>query len=152
MKKKKVITKLKETSTLIYNTNTIKVSRELDGELFFEIKKELTSDMSEAIAIVMNLGIIDSKFWEIEFDININNISPDKTLYWLSGGDKEWVSRQNYIKSWSEVYLVYQKEFGLTIINSISKSKKFGDIKNDFIKKLNLPILYEFSLEKGFIK
>ena len=105
MKKKKVITKERDASIVIYGSDRIRVSKELNGELFFEIENELTSDLSEAIAIIINKGIIDGNFWKTTFNINMSNISPDKTLYWLSGGDREWITRTNYSKSWSDVYL-----------------------------------------------
>ena len=151
MKKKKVITKERDASIVIYGSDRIRVSKELNGELFFEIENELTSDLSEAIAIIINKGIIDGNFWKTTFNINMSNISPDKTLYWLSGGDREWITRTNYSKSWSDVYLSYQEEFGMVVFNIVNKSKTFGDIRKEFLKKLNLPTLYEFSLEKGFI-
>jgi len=144
MKKKKVMTKERDTSVVIYSSDRIRVSEELNGELFFEIENELTSDVSEAIAIVMNKGITDINFWKTPFNINVNNISPDKTLYWLSGGDNEWIGRTNYSKSWSEVYLNFQEEFGMIIINIIKYL--VGNLL------LNIPTIYEFSLEKGYIK
>ena len=152
MKKKKVLTKERETSVMIYRSNKIRVSRELNGELFFEIENELTSDLSEAVAMVINLGIDDKLFFETTFNVNVENISPDKTLYWLSGGDREWVTKQHYSKSWADVYLSYQEEYGISIINIIKKSKTLGEVKNGFIKYFNLQTLYEFSLDKGFIK
>ena len=152
MKKKRVITKVKEITDVIYSSSRIRVSKELNGELFFEIENELTADLSEAIAIAINKGIIDKEFWKIEFNVDINNISPDKTLYWLSGGDAEWISKNHYNFNWSEVYLTFQEEFGLTIINIITKANNFEDIRKGFNEKLNLPILYEFALEKNLIK
>jgi hypothetical protein len=154
MKKKKVrvITKVRDTSTVIYNSDRIRVNKELNGELFFEIDNELTTDLAEAIAIVLNKNIKDNNFWETTFNINIQNISPDKTLYWMSGGDREWISKMHYAKPWSDVYLIFQEEYGLFIIDAINKAKTFGDIRNEFLKQLNLPTLYEFSLEKGYIK
>ena len=152
MKKKKVMTKERDTSIVIYNSDRIRVSEELNGELFFEIENELTSDISEAIAIVINKGINDSNFWKTPFNINVDNISPDKTLYWLSGGDNEWLEKMHYSKSWSDVYLNFQEEFGMLIINTILKAKNFGEIRSEFVKKLNLTTIYEFSLDKGFIK
>lgn len=152
MKKKKVITKERDTSIVIYGSDRIKVRKELNGELFFEIENELTSDLSEAVAMSINFGVNDDIFFNTEFNININNISPDKALYWLTGGDVEWISKKHYNKSWSDVYLIYQEEFGLSIINIIKKSNTIGEVRNGFIKYMNLPILYEFSLNKGFIK
>ena len=152
MKRKKVITKERETSVVIYSSDKIRVSKELNGELFFEIENEVTSDMSEAVAMSMSFGIKDELFFDTKFNININKISPDKALYWLTGGDTEWVVKKHYNKAWSDVYLTYQEEFGLQIINIFKKSNTIGDVRNGFIKHMNLPTLYEFSLSKGFIK
>jgi hypothetical protein len=84
--------------------------------------------------------------------ILILKIYLDKALYWLSGGDIEWITKKHYNKAWSEVYLSYQEEFGMTIFNIIKKSNTLGEVRNGFSKYLNLPVLYEFSLNKGFIK
>jgi hypothetical protein len=75
MKRKRVITKEKETSVVIYSSDRIRVSKELNGELFFEIENEVTSDLSEAVAMSMNFGVNDIMFFNTEFDINIKNIS-----------------------------------------------------------------------------
>lgn len=152
MKKKRVITKVKELSEVIYSSRKVRVSKELNGELFFEIENEMTADLSEAIAIAIAKKINEENFWLIKPEININNISPDKTLYWLTGGDKEWITKNHYKYNWSDVYLSFQEEFGLMIVDILNKSNNFGEIRNKFIEKLNLPILYEFALEKNFVK
>jgi hypothetical protein len=91
----------------------------------------------------------NGKFWDLEIkDIDYYNITPEKSLYWLSGGDTEWQLMNNYKKSWMECSLEYQEEFGLRVISILKKSKTMKDIKNGFLKYLNLPILYEFALEK----
>jgi len=150
MKRKKVMVKEKE--TVIYSSSKIRISKELNGQLYFEIENELTSDLSEAVAMSINFGLNDKMFFETEFNTNINNISPDKALYWLSGGDAEWVTKKHYSKSWSDVYLSFQEEYGLIIIDIISKAKTIGEVREGFIKQLNLPTLYEFCLSKGFLK
>ena len=91
--------------------------------------------------------------WDIEFDKSqIQKIEPQKCLYWLSGGDTEWTTQENYIKPWYQVYLDYQMEYGNKIISILERSKTLRDIRNNFIKELNLPTLYEFALSKGFVK
>ena len=50
------------------------------------------------------------------------------------------------------MYLSFQEEYGLIIIDIISKAKTIGDVRAGFIKELNLPTLYEFCLSKGFLK
>lgn len=151
MKKKRVITKVRDKSVVIYSSEKIRVNKELNGELFFEIERELTTDLAEAIAIIISKGIKDENFWQLEFECDVQNISPDKTLYWLSGGDNEWIEKNHYQKSWAEVYLDFQTQFGVLIIDIINNSKTFSDIKMGFVKNLNLQTLYEFSLEKGYL-
>lgn len=152
MKKKKVMLKEREiSSSVIYCSDRIRVSKEKNNELFFEIENEITSDLSEAIAIAINKNVKEEEFWNMMHNINISNVSPDKALYWLSGGDEEWISRNNYKRSWADSYLLFQAEFGLTVINIIEKSKTFGEIKSGFYKKINMETLYEFSLENNLI-
>lgn len=130
--------------------NNVKISREVNNELFFEIKNEVTTDIAEAVSIMMNMEIND--IWDIEIEYNINNINPERCLYWLSGGNREWISLDNYNKPWFNCYLDFQGEFGFMVIDIIKKSKKLGDIKNGFIKYLNLPTLYDFAISKGLVK
>jgi hypothetical protein len=42
---------------------------------------------------------------------------------------------------------IFQEEFGLSVISIIKSSKKLKDIRDGFIKHLNLTTLYEFALE-----
>jgi hypothetical protein len=84
-------------------------------------------------------------------DVNLYNISPEKCLYWLSGGDKEWRFSNNYKVNWIDCCLDFQEEFGLKIIAILKKSKTTGQVRDLFSKYLNLPTLFEFSLEKGLI-
>ena len=134
---------------ILHNSERIKVVKEKNNQLFFEIENELTSDLSEAVAMVIMLDIHDEHFWTIPYKHN-NDISSEKTLYWLSGGDNEWVSKHNYNISWSEVYQIYVDKFENTIFNILKESKTFEDIRNGFIKHLNLPLLYEFALDNEF--
>jgi hypothetical protein len=130
--------------------NNVKISKEVNNELFFEIKNEVTTDIAEAVSMMMNMEIND--IWDIEVEYNINNIFPERCLYWLSGGNKEWLSLDNYNRPWFDCYLDFQEEFGFMVIEIVKKSKKLGDIKNGFIKYLNLPTLYDFAISKGLVK
>ena len=151
MKRKKDLLE-KIGSKIIFNDEKIKISKE-GNQWVFEINNELTTDIAEATALMMRICGKDSFVWEIEIkDINTDVIEPKKSLYWLTGGNNEWKTLPNYKNPWCESYLDFQEQYGVTIINIIKKSKKIGDIRNQFIKKLNLPTLYEFSLSKNLIK
>jgi hypothetical protein len=119
-------------------------------EYFFEVGSKTTNDLAEGVVLLMKSKKYDEndQFWKIEVrDINYYNISPDKSLYWLSGGDYEWREMNNYKKTWFEASLMFQEEFGIKIINILKKSKTLNDIRIEFIKHLNLMTLYEFALE-----
>jgi hypothetical protein len=147
MKKKKVELLRKFN---FWSDNFIKIDKEGD-QYYFEIGSEVTTDISEAVAIMMTYQNKDiNKFWELEIkDIDYYNIRPELAIYWLSGGDYEWKVMNNYKKIWNDCFLDFQEEFGITIISILKKSKTMGDIKDGFLKHLNLSSIYEFALDKG---
>lgn len=145
MRKRREIT---ENNTLLFKNNAVKITKELNHELFFEIKKNVTTDLAEAVSIMMNINI---NVWDIEIN-NMIEVNPEKCLYWLSGGDREWSTLEHYNKPWVECYLDFQEEFGFMVIEIIKKSKTMSDIRKGFIKYLNLPTLYDFAISKGFVK
>jgi hypothetical protein len=147
MKKRKLVEELSE---LIFSDEKIKISK--TGEnLIFEIGKETTSDLAEAVAIMMKFIDNNHKLWNFEFKVDTNEISPSKSLFWLSGG-KEWNTSEHYKASWSESYLLFQEEFGISIINIVKKSKNLKEIREGFKNYLNLQIMYEFALSKDLTK
>jgi len=147
MKKRREVA---ESNILIFETNVVKITKELNQELFFEIKNEVTTDIAEAVSIMMRLDIKD--VWDIELNHNINFIDPEKCLYWLSGGNKEWIILEHYNTQWVDCYSQFEEEFGFIVLEIIKRSKTLGDIKSGFIKYLNLPILYDFAISKNFVK
>ena len=136
----------------IYNKGVVKISKE-ENEYFFEVGKELTSDVAEAVAILMRSIDFNEDVWNIEVNnIILENITPEKSLFWLTGGYTEWRTLENYTKPWCDSYLDFQEEFGYLIINIIKRSKNLRDIRENFLKHLNLPILYDFALSKNLIR
>ena len=80
------------------------------------------------------------------------SITPEKSLFWLTGGYSEWRTLTHYNKPWCECYLEFQEEFGFLIVNIVKKSKTLSDIRNGFQKYLNLPTLYDFAISRDFIR
>ncbi len=151
MKKKKVVLKTRGKND-IYKNDTINISRE-GSEYFFEIANELTSDIAEAVAILMRKTDWNDSIWDIEVsEIVCENISPDKSLFWLSGGNIEWTMLENYNRPWCDCYLDFQEEFGIIVVNIIKKSKNLRDIRNGYIKYLSLQKLYEFALSRDLVR
>ena len=68
----------------VYNNGIVRVTKEEDS-YFFEIGNELTSDISEAVALLMRKVDWNDGIWDMELeDINIDNITPEKSLFWLT--------------------------------------------------------------------
>ena len=149
MRKKKVAVKAHD----VYNDNIVRVSRE-QNEYFFEIGKELTTDVAEAVSMLMRQKEMwNSLLWDLEIeDISYQDISPEKSLFWLTGGYSEWRTLEHYNKPWCDCYLDFQEEFGILIVNIVKRSKKLKDIRANFIKYLGLPVLYDFAIKKDMTK
>lgn len=136
---------------LLNRSNLVRITEETNGQTFFEIGNEITTDIAEAVAIMMRIPNIDQSIWKQELIINFETVEPKRALYWLTGGDSEWLPLHNYKISWSDCDLDFQEEFGIIVISILKKSKNLEDIKNGFIKYLDLPTLYDFALSRNFI-
>ncbi len=132
--------------------NDIILHKKIENFLTFEIGDEITNDIAEAVCMLMLKIDDDDPIWDKKIENNsLLNISPEKSLFWLSGGHKEWDTLLNYNKPWSEYYLEFRNRFGDEVINSVTNSKKLKDIRDNFTKNLNLTILYDFALSKNMI-
>ncbi len=153
MKKRRVALKTeKKRANDVYNDNIIRISKE-GKEYFFEIGKELSADVAEAVTILMRKTEWNDPIWDVELkDIIAEEITPEKSLFWLTGGYSEWRTLEHYNKPWCDCYLDFQEEFGFIVVNIVKRSKKLKDIRDNFVKYLNLPILYDFAMSKNMIK
>ncbi len=151
MKKRKVLLK-SELSDVVFKNEKVLIGK-VENKWIFEVGRETTNDLAEGISILMRNLDAKSPIWDIEYKIDDSiEINPERSLFWLSGGPQEWNTLDNYQKDWSECYLDFQEEFGITILNIIKKSKNFREIRNSFIKYLNLSIIYDFAMSKRLIK
>lgn len=137
---------------VINDSNFVNISKKVSGIRFYEIGDELTTDLSEAVAIMIRNPNLDEKIWGMDIDCNLDQIETTKCLYWLTGGDREWQTLHNYRLPWAECRFEFNERFGSKISEIIKNSKTFGDIRDGFLRHLNLPILYEFALERDFVR
>lgn len=149
MKRKKLI--LSEEKDLIFSDQKTKISKS-ENEWTFEIGKYVTNDVAEGVSLLMKNFEKNEDIWNIELDSKSIEIQPEKCLFWMTGGELEWNNLNNYKKSWRDCYLDFQQEFGLLIVDIIEKSKKLKDVKDGFEKHLNLPILYDFAIQKNLVR
>ena len=151
MRRKKVLVK-SELSELVYSDGKVKISKD-GGNWFFEIGREVTGDLAEAVSILIRMVDFNHSIWNIEIEkTNLEAITPEKSLFWLTGGHNEWKNLEHYSKNWSQCYLEFQEEFGFLIISSLKKSKNFGELRDYFMRYLSLPILYDFAISRDLIR
>lgn len=132
--------------------DVIRIIEKENGQVFFEIEDHITQDVAEAVAILMRKPNISKSIWSKEIDVDLDTIDPRRCLYWLTGGDNEWVKLHNYKKPWNQCDDLFAQEFDFVINWIVKKSKTLEDIKNSFVEYLNLPTLYEFALKRNLIK
>lgn len=142
---------LKNVKLVKNESNFLKITNE-NNQLYFEIGNEITTDLSEAIALMIRIKDIDLEIWNTPIETDINLIEPIKALYWLTGGDREWVTLKHYKMNWCDCSLDFLEEWGIIIMSIFKKSKTWGDVRDGYIKYLNLPALYEFALTKNLIR
>lgn len=150
MKRKRELLKTEIDSVFV--NKKLDINKEGD-EYVFEIGREMTNDLAEAVTIMMRTCKPDDKSWDIEINNkNIENIIPERSLFWLTGGEQEWKNLENYNRPWCDCYLDFQEEFGFMIIKIIKDSKKLSDVRDGFMKYLNLPTIYDFAMSKNLLK
>jgi hypothetical protein len=146
---KKTLKKLR--NDVLFQNNEIIITKEFNGELTFKIGKHYTSDILEAVAILMrNPRWSNLDFWNFKVDIEESNLSSINCLYWLSGAEDFW-NHPDCNVEWNNAYPMLVSKFDAKL-QAISKQRKsLKDIRKSFIKHFNLDTFYEFALNKGII-
>jgi hypothetical protein len=151
MKKKRSMVKMNQ-SNIVFNNNFICISKSKHGT-FFEIGNQITEDVAEAVSILMRKVSFDDTIWKTKLAENvIYDIIPEKSLYWLSGGQQEWDTLINYKKPWHESYIYFREEFEDDILISVAEAETLEDIRDYFYENLNLSRLYDYALKEDLIK
>lgn len=144
MKKRKVAT-MKPFNIL--DNEDIKISKYRD-DFLFDINGKITDDVAEAVAIMIYQNIpSDNNAWSTNIkQVDLFEIDPKRSLYWLSGGDIDW-SSNNYRKEWHECVGEFSEKFSETVLEMVQRSNNMFELREKFQKDLNITILYEFALE-----
>lgn len=141
-------------ATYVYERGIVKIAKE-DNAYFFEIGDDLTCDVAEAVAMLMRKVDWEDEIWNLDLQClnsNPENITPEKSLFWLTGGPYEWRTLENYCRPWCDCYLEFQEEFGMLIYNIVKRTKSLREIRDSYATHLNLPIMYDFALGKGMAR
>lgn len=151
MKKRKTLVKV-NLSDVIFNDNLIAINKTEFG-FFFEIGEQITDDVAEAVSILMKRVDKSDPIWKTKLnDFKEYSVVPEKSLYWLSGGQKEWDTLINYNRPWCESYILFQEHFGTMVVEAVEKSKTLEEVRDFFQTNINLLDIYEYALSINLIK
>ena len=113
-----------------------------------------TSDYLVAVAALMKMKDIYNfdKLWSLKitdtmkFNINVKN-----ALYWISGGDREWLQNNMYNNTWDNCSELFIKNFENILYKINEEVITLGDCRDAIIKYLALHNIYEFALSKKLL-
>jgi hypothetical protein len=127
------------------------IEKEPNGQIFFEVGNEITIDFCEAVAIMISKVPATNDIWntKIIFDRDIN---PIKSLYWLTGGHREWRNLENYKYSWSKLSAKFVEKWGEKVEKIAKKAHTLKDVRDVFIKEINFLDIYEFAIKNELVK
>jgi hypothetical protein len=142
-----------------FEDTRIRVFEENDGKLYFEkIAKDgrialCSNNYLEAVACLMKFKHFHhSNLWDIKVTNKMkDSLNYGDILYWLSGGDKEWLENNTYTDNWSVCRELFITKFQKKIENINESCKTLGEVRLNFLKYFNLPNIYNFSLKKNIL-
>ena len=153
--KKKVILE----DYLIFEESQTKIFKENDGKLYFENAaknskaKLCTNNYLEAVACLMKMkDLYKSELWDIKITGEMRkNINYYDVLYWLTGGDREWKYGNTYNVKWSGSRDIFLNSFDGKLKEINGRCGTLGEVRMEFLRHFNLPIMYNYCIENNII-
>jgi len=144
---------------IVYDVDKLSIGFHQDRlcfQIFHPDLKEqvLTFDVVEAVAAMMRIPkmLLDREIWKIKISNKDKDIQPIKAFYWMTGGNDEWVSLDNYSDSWSKASTFFEDKLGKELSRGVKKCCTLGDIRKLLERRFNLGRLYELALAEGFAR
>ena len=123
----------------------------VDGEAIFEVGGDVTPDLAEAVALAMR-DRVGGEFWDLRTADLGRTVSPERCLYWLSGGDKEWSPLEHYLHPWFTCCGDFCAKWGRDVADIVDKSATLGEVRDGFRDRLNLHVIYDWCVGRGHIR
>ena len=139
-----------EKEKILWRNNKVSIIN-IEGQIIFEIRDYTTVDLVEAVVLMANISVKDD-VWSLSTNNFDKNIDPEKSLYWLSGGDSEWMTLEHYSESWYNLHQDFSIKWSPIINSIVSESKNLAEIKEELEKRLNLAIIYDWAISRGFTR
>lgn len=121
-----------------------------DHGVIFEVDGEVTLDPAEAVAMMMHRRIDGP--WHITLEMPAATVVPERSLYWLSGGDREWALLENYSLPWPTCCPDFCERWGEEVTRVVADSATLGDVRDGFRSALGLHTIYDWCIARGFVR
>jgi hypothetical protein len=136
--------------TMVHDSPRVKV-HSLGDTLIFEVDEDVTQDVAEAVSMIMH-NRIEGSFWSIPTDGLAELVDPERALYWLSGGDREWSLLEHYSQPWPSCSQDFRDKWSETVTRIVMQSKTLADIRAGFRRELTLHRIYDWCISRGLVR
>lgn len=121
-----------------------------DQGLIYEVDGEATLDPAEAAAMMIHRRIDGP--WHIPVGGSAGQVVPERCLYWLSGGDREWSLLEHYSCPWSACCPEFCERWGGEVSRVAAGSATLGDLRDGLRSAVGLHLLYDWAISRGFVR
>lgn len=139
----------------------IHVERDFAGVLLFnctrnDVGKELhTVDPAEAAAALMRSAYLagNKELWHLavtESDLDL--VHTRNVLYWLTGGDREWMFGTNYKVKWDRAADVFEDALADRVLYAVQSCSTLGELRDSLQRNFKLLETYELMLENNWVQ
>lgn len=147
MKRRKSVV---EHERVLWQSDRVGIYEFAGGGYMYEVDGEVTIDPAEAVAMMMHLRVDGP--WHLEVGGSRVDSVPERCLYWLSGGDTEWVLLEHYRLPWPACYPDFCERWGAQVAAVAESSRTLGDIREGFRSRLGLVLLYDWCVSAGLVR
>lgn len=139
----------------------IQVERDFAGMLLFnctrnDVGKELhTVDPAEAAAALMRSTYLqcNKELWSLAIaDRDIDLVQARNVLYWLTGGDREWMFGTNYKVKWDRAGDMFEDALADRVLYAVHSCTTLGELRDSLQQNFKLLETYELMLENNWVQ
>jgi hypothetical protein len=133
-----------------------------DGRLWFTCtRKELgrhgldTLDPVEAVAALLRWPAVENvaRLWDIPLaEAHVTHFDAAAAVYWLSGGDREWLHGSHYTVKWRAVRDELEQAYAPRLARALADCYTLGDVRAALLAEFSLLDFYERMLSRGMAK
>jgi hypothetical protein len=139
-----------ESEKVIWEDDRVRIYTLEDKDVIFEVDGDVTLDVAEAVAMMIHRRVDGP--WSLDASTFDRGVSPDRCLYWLSGGDREWSLMEHYCLPWFDCCTDICEKWGDSVRAVVQSASTLGDIRDGLRSTASLPDIYDWCIGRGFAR